>query len=526
MDQQITLDDLERGVGESGFRRNEIPLPIAAALLILDIQTGRNTLSGYNTPAIGKVITYIQTHLSGTLHSTQLEDVRLANSVKEIDTARLYAQLSRCTDKGDEAGLKRIWSEYQPRLLGEDRDLAKRDEVWAKILSACLRCERNFTATRLKDTTRDINSSTPIPFPTPILNVLLAHRANFTDSERSTKDEEGIDGWDREGGSPHVSVLRQTWATAKYQGATMDVRSYMIYMEGLGKAADIEGLQEAWNELVLDKSCQGTHQGSYPPIIAFNHMLSCALLVSKTGPPVALDKFDQAIQNGTEINIVTINTILRHHARMADIPAMNSLFSLASKKGLQPDVVTYTTLVQGLLRAERVDMAKNVLSKMLAQGLEPNERMCSLLVADLARTGSQTGLQRAEEMMSEMRRKGMLITQVTWTSLISGYFKGGWDQDAWAAVDRMKRGGWALNRVGYNMILKQGSGRWSVRMMERMIDEGVLPNSDTFAIVLMPLVTSEQWDEAGRVVNTMREMGFRAEKGALARLVRKVDSRR
>jgi pentatricopeptide repeat protein len=211
---------------------------------------------------------------------------------------------------------------------------------------------------------------------------------------------------------------------------------------------------------------------------------------------------------------------------MADIKSMTNLFSLASKRGLKPDVVTYTTLVQGLLRANRVDMAKGVLSKMLSEGLEPNERMCSLLVSDLARSGSQAGLQRAEEMMSEMRRKKMSVTQATWTSLISGYFRGGWETDAWSAVERMGRSGISLNRVGYNIILKQGQGRWCLKVFERMVKEGVSPNNDTFVIVLTPLVHKKQWAEADKVIQEMERLGFRAEKGTLSRLVSRVEARR
>lgn len=530
-DAESILDQLEQSLKDSGFdTRNPLPLPLAAALLILDIRTGRDTISGWCLPPLAQVIAYSKTQLAfhpDALESAKLDALQSIDTVDKVDPSRLFAQVSRYCDKGDDAGLRAVWEQHKNMLLRETTNLTKRDEIMARILSACLRCERNFPSTNLRDTIRDITMSTPKPFPTPILNVLLAHRANSNEFGTGTKDTEGIDETEHDSASARPKgTLRQTWTTARFQGAQVDVRSYMIYMEGLGKLGDIEELQKAWEELLADEHCRKSHQGSYPPVIAFNHMLSCALLVPKTGPPVALDLFERAIQYGSEINIVTINTVLRHHARMADIPAMNSLFALAAKMNLKPDVVTYTTLVQGLLRASKVDMAKDILERMLAQGLEPNERLCSLLVADLARSGSQVGLQRAEEMMSEMRRKGMKVTEVTWTSLISGYFRGGWEQDAWAAVDRMKRGGWNLNRVGYNMILKQGKGAWSLKILEQMISEGIKPNSDTFAIVLMPLVTSRQWNEADRVIGIMREFGFRAEKGALAKLVKRAELRR
>lgn len=63
-------------------------------------------------------------------------------------------------------------------------------------------------------------------------------------------------------------------------------------------------------------------------------------------------------------------------------------------------------------------------------------------------------------------------------------------------------------------------------MLERMIGEGKLPNNDSFAIVLMPLVNSRQWDEAEEVLEIMRSIGFRTEKGYVSRLVSRVEARR
>lgn len=514
------LEELEKGIYDSGFGQAEIPTSLISALTTLRRHASRNSTS---TVDIGSAPV----------------DSSVPTGTDRIDLGRLYAKLKRCTDKGDSAALQAIWMEYKDRLTAhsEGEKLEKwRDEMLAKILSACLRCERKFKSVRLKETISDITASAPKPLPTDILNVILAHRADvdapvYVDEAVEGEPMEETAGTGEERARPALKSLRLAWNMSSEQGTRKDMRSYMIYIEGLARSGDIEGLRETWAALLADEDLKSAtlaeKDSKYPPIATFNHMISSAFLIPKTGPPFALDLFDRAVQAGTpSINIITINTVLRHHARMADIQSMTSLFSLASQRGLKPDVVTYTTLVQGLLRAERVEMAKSVLAKMLSEGLEPNERLCSLLVADLARSGSQAGLQRAEEMMNEMRRKRMTITQVTWTSLISGYFRGGWQTDAWAALDRMGRSGVSLNRVGYNIILKHGQGSWCLRMFERMIKEGVSPNSDTYLIVLTPLVHKKQWDEADGVVREMARLGFRPEKGALRRLVNRVEARR
>jgi len=460
----------------------------------------------------------------GSLSEEQVISLRTHERLDRINIPRLRHYMARCMIDGDDKKLAAVWLEYKDRLLEAGQSEAHRNEIMARILSACLRCDQKYRKTNLEGTIQDIMASIPKPMPTEVFNVILANRANVDEGEVGA-DDVGIDDAGRHG--VERSRLGSAWNAGTAQGAIKNVNSYMIFIEGLGRAGELDQLQKTWGELVNDQACRETYEGVWPPIHAFNHMLSATFLVPKTGPSAALELFERAIDT-MPINIVTINTILRHYARKADIPLMNSLFSLASRLNLKPDVVTYTTLVQGLLRAGRVDVARLVLDKMTAQGLEPNERLCSMLVADLAKSGSQLGLRRAEEMMAEMKRKGMNTSVVTWTSLISGYFRGGWDQDAWDAVDRMKRAGLPLNRVGYNIILHEG-GRgkeWVMRLFRRMIKEGITPVDDTYLILLAPMVRGQRWEEAEEVVEEMRRLKYRPEKGALASLVKRVHARK
>lgn len=154
--------------------------------------------------------------------------------------------------------------------------------------------------------------------------------------------------------------------------------------------------------------------------------------------------------------------------------------------------------------------------------------------------------------MREMRALHMRVGEVPWTSLISGYFKGGWDADAWVAIRRMEENGVAFNRIGYNMVLRElgeriypsdpfsrpptsaipyyaqtseGEDSPLFAMFERMI-KNVPPNSDTYLIVLTPLVRAHKWKEADRVVKEMRARGFVAEKVALRAILNRVARRK
>jgi pentatricopeptide repeat protein len=156
-----------------------------------------------------------------------------------------------------------------------------------------------------------------------------------------------------------------------------------------------------------------------------------------------------------------------------------------------------------------------------------------MLIADLAKGGSQAGLRRAEEMMAQMRRKNMRITVQAWTSLISGYFRGGWEKDAWGAVDRMDRYGVKMNRVGYNIMLHEGDssqdnsqgGSWPLKVFGRMLKAGVVPNDDTYLILLGPMVAKRRWEEADVVLKEMDRFKYKPTRGALSTLIRRARAR-
>jgi pentatricopeptide repeat protein len=527
--------EFETGLVQAGYDTKELPVPLAATLIVLRSQSGKTLVdSSYRWPLFNDIATFIRKTMPETMDTEKLNELRRNETLDRIDLPRLSNLLKHAVNHGEGEKLSGLWKEYKSRLLDSNQDEKAQSEIFTKILSACLRCERRYRTTILPETIQDIMSHVPTPMPTNVFNVILAERANL---DQGQLDEQEIGLSDYARSSVQTSQIGSLWRTATKQGTVKDVRSYMIYMEGLGRAGDLERLQLTWKELVEDKMAKEAHQDSqWPPMKAFNLMLSSALIVRSTGPPYALDQFERACQPGstTPVNIITINTILRHHARMSNVPAMTSLFSFASQLKLKPDVITYTTLVQGLLRAGQVEMARSVLAQMSAQGLEPNEQLCSMLIADLSKFGSQTGLRSAEEMLARMKRTNMKITIQAWTSLISGYFRGGWDKDAWSTIERMERYGIRANRVAYNIILREGGNirdetmgeSWPFKVFKRMTTDGVVPNGDTYFILLEHLVAKGRWGEADLVLREMQRHKFRPTTGALTALIRRIHARR
>lgn len=330
-------------------------------------------------------------------------------------------------------------------------------------------------------------------------------------------------------------------------------------------------------------------------------MISAALLIRGTGPAIALDLFHTAAdaqsetssepasqryssaRDTTKCNVITINTILRHYASTRNVDGLTATIGLAEKLGLSPDVVTYTTLLQGLLRCGQIDLAKRTMENMSLQGIQPNEHTAGLLISDLVRRGDRSGLLAAEDLMKEMKRLGMTVGVVPWTSLVGGYYRGGWVADAKQARLRMKDHNIELNRVGYNMLLREAGRipgfttpprpastaphtRWmrtdeTKTALRRLMDQQssqaaettvqlhreaaermattllgifqemeaarqprVEANADTYTIMLQALVQHGRYKEAEWVVRRMRENGYTPEKATLRTWVRRVEA--
>ena len=405
---------------------------------------------------------------------------------------------------------------------------------------------------------KEILKLVPKPYPVDIGHVLMSSRARIISDEIEQPSSRDVadDDFSFIGSSSPAAItaerrretlksLRQLWQDISVK----DSKAYTLYIGAIGYLRDLDGVQQAWNAVVQDTQCRELYEAEagptthWPTTVLLNHTLSVLFTFPlAVAADVALQLFRNSLEPGSQIaaDLITVNTVLRHFARRGHITEMNTLFAEASKAGFKPDVFTYTTLLQGLLQAGRGDLARGTLDVMQKQDIPPNRRMCSMLVADLARDGTLTGLHHAELLIQEMdNRLGFKPDTVTWTALLAGYFRGGWDADGWDAFERMKQAKVHLNRVAYNVILRQAGLRrsdrtrgdqfaaereaWSVTLFKQMIHEGVMPNSDTYVIVLGPLCEQRRWEEARWIRDEMLRLGFRPEKGALQSLLRRVE---
>lgn len=246
-------------------------------------------------------------------------------------------------------------------------------------------------------------------------------------------------------------------------------------------------------------------------------------------------------------DLFTLNIALRHAAHQGSLPLISEVISAAGPLGLTPDIVTYTTLIQGLLRADRPDLARQTIESMKTRGMEPNERMASMLVAHFSADGNAKDLLRAEEVIRDMKARGIRTTVPMWTSLIAGYFRGNWELDGWSALERMSATGLSLNEAGYNVILrnvlssakrtpnvkawraidkstrdgrkKQEETSLAIKIFRHMRERRVQPTTDTYSILLAGLNRTESARDIREVLRAIRESNFQVQSASLERMI-------
>ncbi|WWC86812.1 uncharacterized protein L201_001691 [Kwoniella dendrophila CBS 6074] len=569
---QLILDVLENSLARQVRYGNRIGTSLIAAWAILRAKLETLVPPTFE-PKIDykeEVESYIKQKVSELEENADIEGFMQqldffvpSSSLSEVEhivwnVQGLEKEIDRLRRKGDIDGIVSLWGRFKlksklptaiPDATAKSLSISTSDRM--DILSLFLKAFKRASSSShpLELHFRDALAQCPRPLPRAITQTLLALRIGAGEATPKTGEEvlpldHEDNGQSRSSGA--LENLKSTWE----QAGEKDLKMYMIYIEGLGRLGDLTTLKEAWNALVKDETAKKLYlqeeklpvasSATFPPTQALNQMISSCLLIPD-GSQIALDLFTQAASpsSSISINIITINTILRHHARQADLPLMSSLFTLADKLKLKPDIITYTTLVQGLLRGGKIDLAKKVIEDMNKQGIPPNERMCSMLISDLSKLGTQKSLLHAEELLNLMIRKRMKINEITWTGLISGYFKSGWEKNGWDTISRMEKNGFKLNRIGYNICFRQftlsnannksqtgGTSQGIMKLWNKMLNDKITPNSDSYLLVLTPLVVEKRWVEANEVLDVMRRRGFRVEKGALQNIVNRVRDRR
>lgn len=148
-----------------------------------------------------------------------------------------------------------------------------------------------------------------------------------------------------------------------------------------------------------------------------------------------------------------------------------------------PDKFTYMTLINAYSRNcsthETALEAEKVLFDMMESNVIPDNKLCNIVIAAWARSGSQESIYHAEEICNRMDALGINIDGVCFNSLINVYAtsndpeRGVW---AFKVLDRMKERGARPTSVTYTILFTacQDDQELLMQVFDSTITDGML----------------------------------------------------
>ncbi|BEJ12008.1 hypothetical protein CspHIS471_0204680 [Cutaneotrichosporon sp. HIS471] len=475
----------------------------------------------------------------------------------------LEGRLAFLRGDGNIKNITRMWETFTAMLDGKESHELTSDGGVAALAAFIWGCspwknEVKQDRAALLPILEAAKARVPKPTPLPVFHAML-RASRPVDTDQIDSEEVNPRAADRDF---VLATARIAWdKVVRDEGVVPDVQAYSIYLRLLGYHGESGDMFKLWDDLVRNQETRKmwleeleadiaypptkAELNAWPPTLVLNQVISSAFMIGGRPADMGMRLFELAVNPATPLvpDVVTINTVLRWAAHLANIEMINEVIGTAGKMKIKPDIVTYTTMVHGLLRAERPDLARATLDAMRSRGIEPNDVMASMLVADLASDGTAEGLRRAEYVIRDMRSRGLKTTLPMWTALVGGYFCGGWDIDGWDALKRMKVNGHKLNDKAFNIILRQltrgpkvdqtdvkkralygvddkdGGGSTAIRVFRQMVREGNVPTADTYMIILDPLTRSRRVSEVKEVLAEIDRRTFQTLRPNLLRMI-------
>lgn len=213
----------------------------------------------------------------------------------------------------------------------------------------------------------------------------------------------------------------------KTADAKPDMTARSILVTAYFRSNEIEAGREAVRDM-LTASKSGRERDIITTRV-YNNLIS-GLLWNNNSPELALEVFQRMQDEGTPVDIFTINILLRHYSRRTtfDLKGVTATLETLSRHDLEPDTYTLSMLLDALLLAGRPDAVGKVQQIMESLGVKANTAtyggMINHLVKNAIKTGERHRLSTALELLRQMQASGdsqSRPTEVTYSALIQAF---------------------------------------------------------------------------------------------------------
>lgn len=197
--------------------------------------------------------------------------------------------------------------------------------------------------------------------------------------------------------------------------------------------------------------------------------------------------------------------------RVADTVRMLEAMRHQSDKSGHPDEVSYTTVISAFVKGKSMDKAREVLAEMRRVGVLPNLVTYNVLLKGYCQ---QLQVEKAKELVHEMvKDAGISPDVVSYNTLINGCVMVDDSAGALAIFNEMRASGITPTKVSYTTLMKAFAKIGQPKVAHKVFDEMLADPRVKVDLVAWNMLVEGYCnqglvDEAKQVVQTMREHGL------------------
>lgn len=156
--------------------------------------------------------------------------------------------------------------------------------------------------------------------------------------------------------------------------------------------------------------------------------------------------------------VIALTTIISGVAQSGQIDQALNMLDEMEKRGVKPSRVTYTAMMSACLRFDRTQQALNIFNDMreLRSGKEVVEAATyNALLVGLAQTGNEKSANVAEKLLYDMLHEDKVqVNETSFNAVMDGWVRAGFVDRAEKLMRLLKRTGIHLTSVPYTTLIK------------------------------------------------------------------------
>mmetsp|Transcript_96432 Transcript_96432/g.176589 ORF Transcript_96432/g.176589 Transcript_96432/m.176589 type:complete len:1096 (+) Transcript_96432:146-3433(+) len=263
-------------------------------------------------------------------------------------------------------------------------------------------------------------------------------------------------------------------------------------VEAVVSNGDTEGAYELIHQMQDDEQCRS----------ALNSVIYCSVLKGFTREK-KLDRvwavYEEMIQKGVEMSIVTYNTLIDACARCGRMEQVPDIMANLQKHGVRPNVITFSTTLKGHCQAGDIQRGFAILEQMKRETkLKPDEIMYNSLLDGCAQSNL---IEEGLRILEEMQKEGVAPSNFTLSVLVKLMSRARKLNNAFTMVNEISRKHKFKPNVHVytNLIQACITNRQlpkGVHTLETMIKENIQPDKRTYALLVRASIAQNNFEQA------------------------------